>query len=156
CLAASSDPMHQFPDTCAVIAPGYDGIPRVVSFHMPELNSLSRVAAIVSRMFQREAQTWDTGIQTAISRGIEPLTVWADRFCDFGPGVGPISYTSCRRGSALLLEPSIYCQPDQAQNDCVDQGTGNYTPCAPEDWPENCTPGSSRERFAVAHELGHF
>jgi len=122
--------------------------------------SSTRVAATVSEVLRREVQTnGDMGIAFALIERPGPagslVTFDLDTTCALSDGQGNIiDRDTCRSGNALRIRPDMACTSPRIR-DCLDLGTGGFTPCNP-GIDQNCVTGDSWWKYTLMHEFGHF
>lgn len=162
CVVLTQDPSLTDPD-CQVVhsnegafAAFKDGLPPAkVGVGSGNEDDVTRISAIVSNLYRREAETGgELGLSTGLvaqhrGNGSPLISIVADGLCDLGHGI----FDSCSQGSTIFYRPDQCCSID------------NFSHCRDVP-PEGCSVdkdnnkehrllGDSYWKYVVAHEIGH-
>jgi len=118
-------------------------------------DELTRVSAVVSNLYLREAETnGEVGLKLGLAQrrlgpGNNVISLVANELCLLSDG----TKDTCSQGSKILFRPDQCCSSDNF-NTCRDVPPGGCTMDA-SGKVEHLVPGDSFWKFVVAHEIGH-
>ena len=164
CKVITQDPSFVDPTgTCEVVRES-DGIftqfpggfpPARLDVGSKRNDELTRVSAVVSNLYLREAETnGEVGLKLGLAQrrlgaGTNLISLVANDLCNLSDG----SKDTCSMGSTILFRPDQCCSSDNFSTcrdvpatGCDKDVNGNA---------EHLVPGDSFWKFVVAHEIGH-
>jgi len=164
CSIMTQDPSLTDPSGVCVVQHEADGVfgqfpggfpPAKLTITSPRNDELTRVSAVVSNLYLREAETnGEVGLKLGLidrrfGAGTNVISLIANDLCLLDDG----TKDSCSSNGTIKFRPDQCCTSDDFTN-CVDVPSGGCSQDAAGN-VQHLVPGDSYWKFVVAHEIGH-